>query len=278
MKQAKPRGTQITKPRITQWLKDFRYYREPPDEDAIHSWIECFAHNDRDLAVRLLDCVQLVSERKIIDGYREALANLKGWDDDSSLRKGRWFFVGFGRSGESGQAMLRQFREANQLSASKHNELFCVTIELPLKYLTAEDHVVFIDDFSGSGKQICDAWPTIQELIASDAKCYLILTSATRQAVEKVKSLANLSLVVDIVLEECDNVFSSQCQQFSQAEKLVIEKYGKRADKRNPKGFGNCGLLFVLSHKTPNNTIPILHANHEKWQGLFPRYLNQMSK
>jgi hypothetical protein len=51
--------------------------------------------------------------------------------------------------------------------------------------------------------------------------------------------------------------------------------YCDRADKKNPRGFGECGLLYVLCHKTPNNSIPILYANHSQWVGLFPRNLNQ---
>jgi len=42
--------------------------------------------------------------------------------------------------------------------------------------------------------------------------------------------------------------------------------------KENPMGFGDCGLVVVFQHRPPNNTIPILHEDHSKWTGLFPRY------
>jgi hypothetical protein len=28
----------------------------------------------------------------------------------------------------------------------------------------------------------------------------------------------------------------------------------------------------VFQHRSPNNSIPILHADHERWTGLFPRH------
>ena len=116
-------------------------------------------------------------------------------------------------------------------------------------------------------------WPTIQEVVAAEAKYYLIVTAATRTAIEKIAAETELRLVSRTTLGCDDNVFSAQCDHFSDTERQTIEQYGKRADRLRPKGYGGCGLLFVLCHKTPNNTVPILHANHPKWRGLFPRYL-----
>ena len=241
--------------------------------EAIRQWLKLFSNADQDIAARLLDCVQVVSEQEIHSGYRRVLGRLRDWDINPVRRRGRWLFVGFGGSGENGQAMLRIFREANQLTSAAYDSLFCGATDLPFKELTGADHVAFIDDFSGTGRQVCLAWPTLQELIAADAACHLILTAATHVAISKIRKLNNLSLVVHFKLQEEDNVFSSKCKYFKKAEKLIIETYGKRANRKNPKGFGECGLLFVLSHKTPNNTIPILHAYHNRWHGVFPRYL-----
>lgn len=266
-------GSPISGERKRAWLSRFRFYRQPPDEAAIDVWMARFRSADRDVAARILDCVEVVSEAEIQDGYRAALAGLPGWLPNQAQRTGRWFFIGFGRPGESGQSMLRLFREANRLAAKAHNPLFCSVIELPAKMLTTDDNVVFVDDFSGTGDQVVGMWPTIQELVAADAKLYLIVTAATRKAIEKIAAETNLTLVIQKTLECNDNLFHVACSQFSDQDREIIERYGKRADRRRPRGYGDCGLLFVLCHRTPNNTVPILHANHDKWRGLFPRYL-----
>ena len=73
-------------------------------------------------------------------------------------------------------------------------------------------------------------------------------------------------------LHESDNVFSDKCKHFTNADRAKLLNYGKIADKRNQMGFGDCGFVIVFQHRPPNNSIPILHADHSKWTGLFPRH------
>lgn len=273
MRRPSPPGADVSPARLGSWLGRFRFYRHPPDEAAVRSWIASFRVGDRDVAARILDCVEVVSETEIHEGYRVALRGLPGWSPDAATRNGRWFFLGFGGPSESGQVMLRMFREANRLTGAANNQLFCNLSDLPSKLLTGEDSIVFVDDFSGTGNQVVRMWPTIQELVAAEAKYYLIITAATRKAVERIGTETGLQLISQMTLESNDNVFDARCSYFSETDRQTIVRYGKRADRRRPKGYGDCGLLFVLCHKTPNNTLPILHANHDKWRGLFPRYL-----
>lgn len=255
------------------WIDRFRYYRDPPNRLAIDQWLALFEEDHRDIARKVLDSVIVVSEREIQQGYRAALEALPGWKDRNDANGGRWFFVGFGRAGESGPAMVRTFREANDLALDRYNKLFCELSDLPSLKLTALDTVVFIDDFSGTGRQVCRMWPTVHEMVASEAVCHLVLTAATAAAIQAIRSRTELQLHTKMVLEEDSNILSNTNQQFSVSEKEVIRGYGSIADPKKPDGYGGSGLLFVLSHKTPNNTLPILHINAPHWRGLFPRYL-----
>lgn len=273
MRKPENRNSAISNDRLNRWLNRFAAYRQPPNRHDINHWLNYFKQSDRDIAARILDCVEIISEETIHDGYREALGSLPGWDRYKNRRSGRWFFVGFGGAIESGPAMLRLFREANRLNASGFDDLFKNSTELPHLALTALDNVVFIDDLSGSGNQVCNNWNTIKELMGSNSKTYLILSAATKTAKDRIGSETDAILIASHNLGDDDNVFSYKCKFFNSIEKITLLRYCKKADGKNPKGFRNCGLLFVLSHKTPNNTLPILHANHPKWRGLFPRYL-----
>ena len=118
MRPPSPRGTALTAGRVAGWLSRFRFYRASPDENALRDWIERFKPTHRDLAARILDSVEIKSEEEIQLGYRDALASLPGWHTNGSRRKGTWVFVGFGKTaGESGQSMLRLFREASHMTA-----------------------------------------------------------------------------------------------------------------------------------------------------------------
>lgn len=263
----------IDEDRIQAWSVRFRFYRDPPDPDKIRAWIALFEDDDRDLAAKVLDNVLLISERDIQAGYAAALAALPGWHTRPNSRRGKWRFLGFGRAGESGPAMLRLFREANDLASRPHDPLFVHLTDLPGEGLTAEDSVVFVDDFSGTGKQVCTMWPTIAELVASEAKVYLVLTAVTAAAVERIAAETGIELRYQRQLTGCDCVFAEACALFSEDEKEKLRLYGFIADPDRPEGFGASGLLLVLSHKTPNNSLPILHINEPRWRGLFPRYL-----
>jgi hypothetical protein len=44
---------------------------------------------------------------------------------------------------------------------------------------------------------------------------------------------------------------------------FVIKSFNQETQAPSP---------LVLAHRTPNDTIPILHAVHGEWHGLFPRH------
>lgn len=255
------------------WVKSFAGYRQPPTKEILCKWLSRFKPEHLGTAHKVLDAVIVVSEREIHQGYRDALTALPGWSKSAAARKGRWFFVGVGAAGESGAAMLRMFREANGLTSAQWQEYFKMPRELPRLALTAYDHVVFVDDFAGTGRQIVSYWPLMQELVASEATCYLLLTALTEDAERNIQNNTELDVRARLRLDATANVFAAASARFDDDEREVLVDYGKTAWPACPKGFGDCGLTLILSHKTPNNTIPILHANHEHWEGPFPRNL-----
>jgi hypothetical protein len=178
-----------------------------------------------------------------------------------------------GSSGESGDTMLHQFRLANSLDGKKHNDLFIHRSEIVLQKLGREDTLVFLDDFVGTGNQACDSWnESFAELTAGVGRVYLIVVAAVQSARKRIADQTELALLACHELDERDNLFSDRCVHFSSSEKDVVLAYNEAADKKQPKGYGDCGLVVVFQHRCPNNSIPILHANHTKWTGLFPRH------
>jgi hypothetical protein len=273
MKLPKPRGTAIDETRLDEWDRTFRFYREPPTNAAIEQWLARFRPADRDAAARVLDCVEVISESKIQEGYKTALQSIAGWHKNAASREGKWVFTAFGKPGESGLSMLRIFREANGLTRAQYDDLFRHVPEIPKLKLTAADTIILVDDFSGSGKQICRRWPQLLELIASEARCFIVLTAATATAKDKIERETELEVLTQTIIQVNENIFSDRCSRFNAEEKRTLLRYCKLADAKNPRGFNEGGLLYVLSHKTPNNSIPILHTNHNRWVGLFPRNL-----
>jgi hypothetical protein len=169
--------------------------------------------------------------------------------------------------------MIHHFRLANNLSSKVYDGLFIYKSDLLAADLGPQDTVVFIDDFSGTGKQVKDAWDeNIKELLPGNPRIFLVLVAISRDAKEKIKQETDLIVVNEIELTEADDIFSPACQHFDETEKVSLLRYCKRADSQIPKGFGDCGFVVVFAHRCPNNSIPVLHSNHPRWEGLFRRH------
>lgn len=258
--------------RYAAWLAQFSGYRNAVTQGMIELWLNQFSQADRDLAARTLDAVLFIGHQKIATDYRELLSGLDGWNKAKSKRAGRWFFVPFsGSVGESGDSMVHAFRMATSMTKKRYNELFIHRSELVSRQPTTEDTVVLVDDFSGTGTQACGSWRIFEELLSGGPRVILMLIAATEEALRRITDETDMEPVCTTRLRTRDNIFHQDCAHFTSAEKNTVLDYCTRADRRNPKGFGESGLLVVLAHRTPNNTIPILHSTHHEWRGLFPR-------
>jgi len=281
-----PSGAPIDARRYRRWISRFGSYRAGITNVTVESWLEQFDAEDHDLAARILDAVEYYGQSDIHAAYRQALGSLNGWHRLASKRKGQWRFAAMsGSAGESGDAMLYQFRIANGLDSRSLNPLFVSRSDLfrqPLlpdgdpQKLGSDDVVVLLDDFSGTGTQVCDAWNNPQTsfgaLLAGVGKVYLIVVAASKVAKKKISSETEICLFPAHELRESDNVFSELCTHFTREDRAKLARYGEIANRKFPRGFGDSGFVVVFQHRSPNNTIPILHADHSKWTGLFPRH------
>jgi hypothetical protein len=279
-------GSAIDAKRYNKWISRFGSYRGGITNVMIESWIHQFEDDDHDLAARVLDAVEFYGQSQIHAAFREALPALAGWHKSASKRVGQWRFAAMsGSAGESGDAMLYQFRIANGLGAKVFNPLFVSRSDLfrqPLlpdndpQKLGQDDTVVLLDDFSGTGTQVCDAWndpeTSFGSLLAGVGRVYLILVAASRVARQRIAKETAILPHAAHYLQESDNIFSEECEHFTQDDRAKLLHYGQVANRRAPKGFGDCGFLVVFQHRPPNNSTPILHADHSKWTGLFPRH------
>lgn len=265
---------EISQEEIDGWYDRFRSYRQPPSRDDISAWLRQFEAQHLPTAKKVLDNVILIADADIQGSFRAALDAIPGWSRIVADRAGKWAFLGLGGQGESGATMLHMFREANELEADSHQSLFVTLSDLPGMQLTAADTVIFVDDFAGTGDQFADRWARFQELIASEARIFLFLAAVTSRAVAKLDAIEDLQIRAGRRLEPSDNVFSEACTVFSQGEKDIVLHYCEVVSPQCPKGWGNCGLILVISRKTPDNSIPILHVDvGGRWKAIFPRKL-----
>ena len=268
-----PCGSVIDGRRYHAWLSQFSGYRNSVTNGMIELWLNQFSPEDRDVAARILDAILFIGNQHIHTNLRELVGALDGWDKVKSKRRGRWFFVPFsGSAGESGDVMVHALRMATSMTKKQYSELFIYRSELVAKNPGPDDTVVLVDDFSGTGNQACNSWHLFEELLTGGPRVILMLLAATDNALTRISNETGMEPVCGTTLQPKDNFFHSDCTCFSSAEKRKILEYCVKADANQPKGYGEAGLLVVLAHRTPNNTLPILHSTHAGWHGLFPRH------
>jgi hypothetical protein len=168
--------------------------------------------------------------------------------------------------------MLHQFRLATGFSRSSYDTMFVHRSDIVRERLGSEDTLVLLDDFVGTGQQVATAWnDAYGELVAGIGSVYLLVVAAREQGVEFIRRQTGLPVQSAVRLNDSDNIFSDACIHFTNAEKEIFKRYCKKANRKEPAGFGECGLLVVFSHRCPNDSVAALHACHRRWYGLFPR-------
>jgi hypothetical protein len=273
VKKPRDRGKPLDEARFAAWLESFAGYRSHISRTKIENWIAQFTAADNDLAARVLDAVEFYRPDKLENAYSSILGKLPGWSRVANEREGRWRFVPFTmRPGESGDMMLSVFRTANKLNTKPFDELFVYKADLLKEDLGPGDTVVFVDDFAGSGDQAVTAWDeSLEELLPGKPKTFLILVSAIQDAITRIATDTPLKVHAYRHLRASDNFFANACSHFSRFEKQRVLHYCERANADHPRGYGSCGLLIVMAHRCPNNSLPILHSKRPTFRGLFPR-------
>lgn len=273
MRAPKATGTPIDNRRRNTWRGRFEGYRYGVSDARLSEWIEQFAANDRDIAAKVLDVVEFIPAEDIDAAFRSLLNRLPGWHRFKTRRTGKFAFVAFSRTtGESGNSMVHRFRLANNLNNRFFAPLFIERSELLRQGFGRNDTVVFLDDFVGSGKQAVDAWQTMfQELTATVGNVYLLSVAAFAHGMERIKNETRLELLSHRNLSNRDSVLHDECARFTAPEKARILHYCRLASPTTPWGFGDCGLVIVLAHQCPNNSLAILHESSQHWDPLFPR-------
>ncbi len=260
------------------WVTNFAGYRHGVNEDRIDRWLKQFkADHRKNVAARLLDVVDFIGPEQISRTYSALLGAIPGWHEQEARRDGRWFFVAYsGSAGKSGDAMLHNFRIANRLNGRKFDNQFLYKSQLAGEELTENDTIVFIDDFSGTGRQICKTWKqSMQELFPEGPKMFLMLIAAGKDALKRIETETPLSPFCGMILDDDDDFFAAQCTSFTADEKEVVKRYCARLSQRQTEGFGDSGYVLIFAHRAPNNSIPILHFTTPKWVGLFERHAAQ---
>ncbi len=136
-------------------------------------------------------------------------------------------------------------------------------------------NVVFIDDFSGTGKSF------IKELKKSEDRyrgknIYFITICVMEDAIQKIDNysqLKNLNIFPVYYFMQKKTFKRDLFENNVNAKRLLLAltTYLKIPKWESPLGFDESESLVAFHNNTPNNTLPIIRCDTEKYKSLFPR-------
>lgn len=280
------------------------------NKSKINSWLDNFTGKHKPHKVERLHALSLVSQfmyfgKKQIEALLQALyrdlyrypiiAELRKLNSDTTDQKIieplfqdtliKTRFVSVGGASESGTHLLYYFRQQTNLPADiiisgdqllHYNDNFTTH-----KYLKTPERYVFIDDFCGTGDQFADNIESVvQQLKATTPhlKFYYYPLFATSRALNKIRTAGFVDEVRCVMeLDYSYECFHPKSRYFSDASELstsreIFTQYGTVILPAAPLGYGGCQLLLGFHHNVPDNTLPIIWMDNEKWTGLFTRH------
>jgi len=236
----------------------------------VSEWLENFEDHEVDLLIDLLSVLEYISFNELQARIEFLLKGLfKGIPKEDEI-----FIIPYGKPGKSGSLISYPVEKTSSFQQRKKY----IKIENDHYKLTPKvKHVILIDDFVGSGKTFIDEYCDIKDIKSKVDYCkiknvYLMAPVVMSQAYIKIK---NRFPEVEIICERRNKIFDTKNSPFNlfknrSSLKTLSYKYGK-AIRESPYGYGGAESLISFFYGTPNNTLPIIWSDKNKWKPIFPR-------
>ena len=268
----------------------FRYRGRALDPIRCRDWLTQFGSSRAQrLMFRILENVRLYNEDMLRRKMREAFGIIARDMGDTTARRSRVrrdiLVSTLDESpAKGGLSYCRLFASENRIFA---RHVLSIERARGLRDVNAGvEKLILIDDFAGTGRSLERGLERQRELLEEAKRagvgvviCCLVGFGDARSRVERFIARCKLDAVV-YICEELGSehkAFSPQSRMFSfeaerTAAKEIAESIGIKLDRRQPLGYGALASLVVFAESCPNNTLPIVWAQTDKWKPLFPRF------
>jgi hypothetical protein len=229
-------------------------------------WLDQFDDDDLGLAVETINAVQYYDSANIRSMTKLLFRIVSDELAERNLNTALFVAVGSGGSGSS--TVVRVLRDLIRNTPHKVATMLDVAQLQP----GTVDAVVFLDDFSGTGDTLVAWWENVESIVRpSNSVVFVGLLIVNEPARARIAQFAEVLSVTE--LDEAANVLAPESTTFSDEQKGALLRCCRETNcgPRYERGYGGCGLLVVLKHGCPNNTLPILWYNAHGWRRLFNR-------
>lgn len=247
----------------------------------IIKWLENFNDEEVSYMLKILSLYEYIT-------YNEFLARLDDHFNDllSRIPTGDEILVlPYGKMGKSGMFVTYPLAKTNSYSKRKNK----IEISNDIKNLKKKKikHIVFLDDFIGTGKTFTDTFfqnSALQEFIRdNDIKNLYILSCVIMKAGEKYIKYKIPSIKIFADIRDKFFAINTPLKIYDYHTRIrikqIISKYGKSFnlefnEKKVKYGYGESQSFVSFFHSTPNNCLSVIWNENNRWIPLYPRYSN----
>jgi len=265
-------------------LKSFRYWRysrrfpdyrpQPVTVKRLDAWMKQFSQQDEKAALTLLDRIIYLSEKEVEKILVEQNKALVAYLRKSKIPPEKTVYVSLHDAGSSSPVMLNLLRDAAGLE-----RMGCKLIDgnnvLGLNKLTnelAEGAIVYVDDFSGTGRQFCGFRNFISQNIVGNFSEFLLVPCICEEALHRLGK-EGIQPYNGMVHSKADRPLHENSSILDAVTKDRLRQISLGIHGRVGLGFSSLATMVVLYRNAPNTTPLLLRGSLDQrtFVGIFPR-------
>lgn len=261
-------------PAILRAWWQYRLY-EPVDvtPTSIVRWLRQYEPKYHKSLLLLLNNVIFLDKQAVlqalIDGHRKIEHALA----EDGISPTHIVYMQVGDAGSSSPVMLNMLRDAERLER-RNIPVLDSRDAIRISSLTSEldkGAIVYVDDFSGSGRQFMKARKFAAQYIAGSFSEFFLTAVMCDEAVERV-SAAAIVPVPGLQHPRTARPLDERCTILPPSCREDLLSLGRRINEDFPLGYRNLGTNVVLYRNSPNSTPLLLRGSFGQapYKGVLP--------
>ena len=264
---------------IKELENEFGSYATGVGADDIRQYLKQFKYEDMQIALKLLYSVDFFTAARNMRLVKSLLDTIRVQNNDTLDNV--LFCPMSTDTGDSASSMTRLLKMTLGGSAVERrtykNQFLKSMYDLRnIRHNSDCKKIVFVDHFIGTGDSILRAWGIAQRWQNDHHEYYVGAIVSYESAMDRIENETDsiLQVISGLSLPPQTRVFHQSNNTFSYIEQNILKRYCRNIEKNRRRQYGhnNSQSLVIFHDRAPNNALPILHKDHEKWKALFPRF------
>lgn len=240
----------------------------------IFKWLKQYDRKDWGLIVKLLEKVIFYSESKTNNALLRLNSELHYTLKSAGLPMQKLIYVQIHDAGSSSPVMLNLIRDGALLErkgcsfvdGKDVRKLYDLTNTL------GEGAIIYVDDFSGTGNQFCEAHNFLKEYIIGNFSEFFLLPCICEEAYDEING-RGITIISDLIHKKADRVLHQESRVLDEKLRTRLIELCQKIDKKNGLGYKKLATMVVFYRNTPNTVPLILRGNQQQkpFCGILPR-------